>query len=495
MSNERVLPGLGGAFKGFGDKFSDDWHLWADLNWLQIAVMMNGNVLSQVTSLPGSPSGGEIYIVKVGDADQKKVAVYTRTDYGPSGSAAWVYYVPVEGWVFYVLDEDLNYQFDGTSWVEFGAALNIDGLTEDGSPDGAADFAITYDASAGINKKVLLNNLPGGGGGGGGGGSLIGVQVITSSGTYTPSAGATSIKVTCIGSGAGGGGAKMATSAEDAGASGGSGGSTAQSILSDAQALSGTTLTVGSGGAGGIADPAGDGVDGITTSFGAAVVAGGGVAGIKVTVAGASDGVAGGVATAGDLQIAGGQSDYGSLVVAINNARGGQGGGSSIAPGAGGGFAINPAAPSNAGKDADGYGSGGGGAAVANTATGYKGGDGDDGVIIIEEYGIPAYVINTDLTTAKTLELADAQALVEMDNAAANVLLIPTNAAVAFPIGTVISVTMIDVGVTSITADATVTLNGVSAGSGALGAQFSGVSIYKRGLDEWIVQGDIGVIA
>lgn len=42
----------------------------------------------------------------------------------------------------------------------------ISTLTADASPDGAADYVLTYDASANAHKKVLLNNLPGGGGGG-----------------------------------------------------------------------------------------------------------------------------------------------------------------------------------------------------------------------------------------------------------------------------------------------------------------------------------------
>jgi hypothetical protein len=41
--------------------------------------------------------------------------------------------------------------------------LDIDSLTADASPDGAADYVATYDASAGTHKKVLLDNLPGGG--------------------------------------------------------------------------------------------------------------------------------------------------------------------------------------------------------------------------------------------------------------------------------------------------------------------------------------------
>lgn len=39
------------------------------------------------------------------------------------------------------------------------AAVNINGLTEDTSPDLAADYVPTYDASATANKKALLNNI------------------------------------------------------------------------------------------------------------------------------------------------------------------------------------------------------------------------------------------------------------------------------------------------------------------------------------------------
>lgn len=41
----------------------------------------------------------------------------------------------------------------------------VTNYTADASPDGAADFVLTYDADANALKKVLLNNLPSGGGG------------------------------------------------------------------------------------------------------------------------------------------------------------------------------------------------------------------------------------------------------------------------------------------------------------------------------------------
>lgn len=42
----------------------------------------------------------------------------------------------------------------------------INDLTADASPNGAADYVMSWDADAGSHKKVLMNNLPGGGGGG-----------------------------------------------------------------------------------------------------------------------------------------------------------------------------------------------------------------------------------------------------------------------------------------------------------------------------------------
>ena len=40
-------------------------------------------------------------------------------------------------------------------------ALNINGLAADATPDGAADYVVTWNALAATHKKVLLNNLPG----------------------------------------------------------------------------------------------------------------------------------------------------------------------------------------------------------------------------------------------------------------------------------------------------------------------------------------------
>jgi len=96
----------------------------------------------------------------------------------------------------------------------------------------------------------------------------------------------------------------------------------------------------------------------------------------------------------------------------------------------------------------------------------------------------PINQINTQTGTTYTLVLADM--IVEMNNASANTLTIPTNASVAFPIGTTITVVQYGAGVTTVTGATGVTVNGVSAGGVAASAQYAGFALYKRGTDEWI---------
>jgi len=104
--------------------------------------------------------------------------------------------------------------------------------------------------------------------------------------------------------------------------------------------------------------------------------------------------------------------------------------------------------------------------------------------------------INAQTGTSYTLVLTDNGKYITMNNAAANTLTIPTNASVAFDVGAVIMVAQIGAGATTITASTGVTLNGVSAGSGALSAQYAGVSLLKIGTDAWLAtNGTLGTVA
>jgi|18_taG_2_1085343.scaffolds.fasta_scaffold01011_10 hypothetical protein len=102
---------------------------------------------------------------------------------------------------------------------------------------------------------------------------------------------------------------------------------------------------------------------------------------------------------------------------------------------------------------------------------------------------------NAQSGTTYTLVLADAGKVVSISNVSANTLTIPTNASVAFPIGTVIAVEQLGAGVTSIAGDTGVIVNGTSAGSGDMSSQYSAVSLRKVSTDTWVVMGSIGTVS
>lgn len=100
-------------------------------------------------------------------------------------------------------------------------------------------------------------------------------------------------------------------------------------------------------------------------------------------------------------------------------------------------------------------------------------------------------MVNNQTGASYTLALADDGALVIRDNGSANTLTIPTNASVAFPVGTVINFVQVGAGVTTVVASSGVTLNGVVAGSAAVTKQYSVGSLVKLATDTWVVTGPI----
>ena len=100
-------------------------------------------------------------------------------------------------------------------------------------------------------------------------------------------------------------------------------------------------------------------------------------------------------------------------------------------------------------------------------------------------------VENPQTGTAYTLALTDEFDLVSMDNAAENVLTIPTNATVAFFIGTQILVGRKGLGATQIKGDVEVTVNGIPAGEANILDQWGMVTLMKIGADTWWVVGGL----
>jgi hypothetical protein len=98
-------------------------------------------------------------------------------------------------------------------------------------------------------------------------------------------------------------------------------------------------------------------------------------------------------------------------------------------------------------------------------------------------------------TASYTAVLANNSQVVTMNNASANTFSIPTNASVAFPIGTQINVLQIGAGQTTIQAVTSGTTSILSTGATAaapkLRARYSMATCIKSATDTWYVIGDI----
>jgi hypothetical protein len=109
--------------------------------------------------------------------------------------------------------------------------------------------------------------------------------------------------------------------------------------------------------------------------------------------------------------------------------------------------------------------------------------------------GLVAFTMNAQTGTTYTSVLNDSyQVLVTMSNASANTFKIPTNASVAHPIGTVITVLNIGAGVCTISAVTSGTTTVLSAGATAASptlAQYRSAACIKTGTDTWYVVGAV----
>lgn len=133
---------------------------------------------------------------------------------------------------------------------------------------------------------------------------------------------------------------------------------------------------------------------------------------------------------------------------------------------------------------------------AVNTNSPLTGGGTSGALTLSYDYAAGSKVTLNAQTATYTVVLADAdQKLVTMSVASANDFLIPTNANVAFPTGTIINVIQIGAGQTTIKAvtsgTTTISSTGASAIAPKLRAQFSAASCIKVATDTWYVVGDI----
>ena len=107
-----------------------------------------------------------------------------------------------------------------------------------------------------------------------------------------------------------------------------------------------------------------------------------------------------------------------------------------------------------------------------------------------------ALAFNAQTGTTYTFVLADADnKLVTASNASAITVSIPTNASVAFPIGTQLNIIQIGAGQVTVSAatpgTTTVVSTGATSASPKCRAQYSAMALIKRDTDSWYAVGDI----
>lgn len=133
-----LLPNVGATVgwldeeNGWGDTYNKNFRL--------LDALLQGRVIDKdLTTPPGSPAGGDMYIVGGTGGDWAShlghLAIYQEGDAAePDVTEGWIFVVPKSGWRVYVVDENLYYLFDGTNWVISKNAL----VTSTNSTNGAA---------------------------------------------------------------------------------------------------------------------------------------------------------------------------------------------------------------------------------------------------------------------------------------------------------------------------------------------------------------------
>jgi len=227
---------------------------------------------------------------------------------------------------------------------------------------------------AGVSKRATLSSVsalisP----------ALVNIIEHTVSATYVPTTGTTTIKFYACGAGGAGGNTDGQGAGTDAMGASGSGGGTEVIVTSTIDAS--YTITIGAKGlpGAGASDAGGDGGDTTVVSASINITGEGGEGGNgMVGTAGDSTSLStlAGVGSGGDYTIGGTEGSVGRVLA-----------GSRVF-GISGGSYFGGGRSSNSGPGINGInrGSGGTGATSTNTATDNLGADGQDGVVIVEEY-------------------------------------------------------------------------------------------------------------
>jgi hypothetical protein len=107
--------------------------------------------------------------------------------------------------------------------------------------------------------------------------------------------------------------------------------------------------------------------------------------------------------------------------------------------------------------------------------------------LTIAEADARSFITENLQTESYTLQLSDRNKVVAMNNAASAVVTVPTNASVAFPIGSIVNVYAMSNQTINIAGASGVTVRN----AGRLFERYVEISLRKRATDEWVASGNI----
>lgn len=115
MAGQRTLPGLG--LSAYWTPGSNNWEAQHDPDTRLLSILVQCAVKSRVTTLPGSPTNGDVYLMKA-DASGGNANKIAARDNG-----VWIYLTANEGFYIHVNDEDAFYKFTGAAWEAQAGSL------------------------------------------------------------------------------------------------------------------------------------------------------------------------------------------------------------------------------------------------------------------------------------------------------------------------------------------------------------------------------------
>ncbi len=157
----RTLPNL--ALTGGLASNETGWGSAMNLNLLKLTVLTQGRVINKISSLPGSPSTNDVYVLdETHGTNPNQIAIYDN--------GAWAYLTVLSGWEVYNTTTGQYLFFNGTVWSNLAPTsselwtgtsvakfLTPKSIFDMASPQTLTDAAtVTPDFNAGLNFEWTI---------------------------------------------------------------------------------------------------------------------------------------------------------------------------------------------------------------------------------------------------------------------------------------------------------------------------------------------------